>query len=96
MASCAREVWKSRKQGRRGNQQPGMDLQERIAKWTRILLPKLPNTTLSIVFCRVSNGNNNLISPIVLQTFYTNVRARQYLMDFIEQDGGIIEPFMIT
>jgi len=56
---CASEVWEARKKGRGGNKPPVTDLGERAGTKVRGNLPVLPNTTIMVVICRVSNGNND-------------------------------------
>ena len=93
---CASEIREARKKGRRGNKRPATDLGERASKKARSNLPELPNTTFMVVICRVSNGNDIVLSPNQLHAAYTDVRHWDELIDFINKNGRPTEPYILT
>jgi hypothetical protein len=42
------------------------------------------------------NGNNFIIAPNQLQAAYTDLRHREELIDFINKDKGLQEPYIMT
>ena len=93
---CAREIREVRKKRRRGNKRPATDLGECTSNKARSNLPELPNTTFMVVICRVSNGNDIVLSPNQLQAAYTDVRHWDELIDFIIKNGRPTEPYILT
>jgi len=75
---------------------PATDLGERRSKKVISNLPALPNTMLMVVICRVSNGNDIVLSPNQLQAAYTDVRHWEELIDFINNNEGWSEPYILT
>jgi len=49
-----------------------------------------------VVICRVSNGNDFVLSPNQLQAAYTDVRHWDELIDFINKNGRPSEPYILT
>jgi len=49
-----------------------------------------------VVICRVSNGNDMVLSPNQLQAAYTDVRRWDTLIDFINRNGRPTEPYILT
>ena len=49
-----------------------------------------------VVICRVSNGNNIILSPKHLQAAYTDVRHWEELIDFINKRGRPKKPFILS
>jgi len=96
LKKCASEIWEARKKGRRGNKRPATDLGERASKKARSKLPELANTTFMFVICRVSNGKDIVLSPNQLQATYTDVRHWEELIDFINKNGRLKEPYTLT
>ena len=72
------------------------DLGEHAGKKVRRNLPELPNTTFMLVIRQVQNGNNDETSSMQLQASYTDVRHWEELIDFIEQNCGLKEPYCLT
>jgi len=93
---CASKIQGARKKGRRGNKRPATDLGERASKTARSNLPELPNTTFMVVICRVSNGNDIVLSPNQLQATYTDAMHWHELIDFINKNGRPTEPYILT
>jgi len=93
---CAIEAQEVRKKGRQGNKRPATDLGERLGKQVKGNLPELSNTTFFIVINRVPNDNNDQTSSNQLQASYTDVRHREELIDFIEQNCSPKEPYCLT
>ena len=49
-----------------------------------------------VVIRREPNGNKDLKSSMQLQALYTDVRHGEELIDFIEHDCGLKEPYCLT
>jgi len=49
-----------------------------------------------VVICRVSNGNDIVLSPNQLQSAYTDVRHWDELIGFINKNGRPTEPYIPT
>jgi len=49
-----------------------------------------------VVICRVSNGNDIVLSPNQLQAAYTDVRHWDELIDIININGRPTEPYILT
>ena len=62
---------------------------------TRGNLPELPNTMFMVVICCMSNSNNVVQSHKHLQALYTNVRYLEELVDFMNENGGLKEPYIL-
>ena len=85
-----------RKKGRGGNKRPTTDLGECPVKKMRGNLLEWPNTTFMVVIRRVPNGNNDQTSSIQLQASYTDVRHWEELIDFIEKNCSLKQPYCLT
>jgi len=59
-------------------------------------LPELLNSTFMVVIRRVPNGNNVQSSSNQPQTSYADVRHWEELIDFIEQNSSLKEPYCLT
>jgi len=94
LKKCATEIREVRKKGRRGNKQPATDLKESVGKKVRSNLPELPNTTFTVIIHWLSNCKDMVLSPKQLQASYTDVRHWEELVDFIDKNGGPIEPYI--
>jgi hypothetical protein len=73
-----------------------MDLGEWAGKKARCNRPELRNTTFVVAIRQVLNGNNDQTSSMQLQASYTNVRHREELIHFIEQNCSPKEPYCLT
>jgi len=93
---CASEIRKARKKGCRGNKRPATDLGERVGKMVRSNLPEMPNTTFTVMIHWVSNGKDMVLAPKQLQALYTDVRHWEELVDFIDKNSGLKEPYILT
>ena len=96
MNKCASEIRKARKKGCRGNKRPATDLGERVGKMVRSNLPEMPNTTFTVMIHWVSNGKDMVLAPKQLQALYTDVRHWEELVDFIDKNSGLKEPYILT
>jgi len=92
----ATEVQEAREQGRQGTKQLVTDLGECTGKKAKANIPDLRNTTFMVVIRRVPNGNNNQTSSNQLQVLYTDVRLWEELIDFIEKNCFLKEPYCLT
>ena len=96
LKKCAGEVCEVRKKGRRGNKQLVMHLGEHAGNTARCNIPEMPNTTFRIVMLRVPICNNDQISSNPLQPSYTDVRDWEELIDFMEKNCYLQEPYCLT
>jgi len=96
LKKCASEIREARKKGGQGNMRPATYLGERANKKARSNLPELPNTMFMVVISWVSNGKDMVLAPKQLQASYTDVRHCEELIDFIDQKGGLKEPYIMT
>jgi len=96
LMKCASQIWEARKKGRQGNKRLGMDLGKRACTKVRSNLPELPNTTFMVVICCVSNGKDTILASKQLQASYTDVRHWEEMIDFIDKNEGLKEPYIIT
>jgi hypothetical protein len=72
------------------------DLGESARNQARNNLPELPNTTIMVFICRVSNGKDIVLSPNQLHVAYTHVRHWEELSEFINKNGRLKEPYTQT
>jgi len=49
-----------------------------------------------VVIRWVSNGKDMVLAPKQLQAFYTDVRHWEELIDFIDKNGGLKKPYIMT
>ena len=49
-----------------------------------------------VVICRMLNGNNIILSPNQPQAAYNDVRHWDKLIDFINKNGRLTEPYILT
>jgi len=96
LEKCWSKIREARKKGRWGNKWPATNLRERTRKKVRSNLLELPNTTFMVLICRVSNGNNIILSPNQLQAMYTDVRHWEELINFINKNRCPTEPYILT
>jgi hypothetical protein len=96
LQKCACEIWEARKKPMRGNKGPETDLGERASNMARSNLPERPNTTFMVVICQVLNGQDIVLSTNQLQAAYPNVRHQEELIDFININGRMKEPYTVT
>jgi len=54
------------------------------------------NTTYMVVIHQVPNGNNNPTSSMQFHGLYSDVRHWEELIDFIEKNCGLKEPYCLT
>jgi hypothetical protein len=93
---CASEVREVTKKERRSKTRLVTNLGQLAGIHARGTVPKLPNTTFIVVICRVPNSNNNQTSSIQFQALYTDVRHWEELVDFIEKNCSLKEPYYLT
>ena len=96
MRTCASEIWEARKKGRPGNKRPAMNLGERAGNKARGNARELPNSTFMIVIPREPNCTNDQTPSMQLQASYSDVRHREALIDFIEQNCSPQEPYCLN
>jgi len=58
-------------------------------------LPELPNPTCIVVICWVLNGNDYMMSRKLVEALDTDVMYCKELMNFINRNGGLIEPSIV-
>jgi len=95
LKKCGSEIREAKKNGRRGNEQPATELGECAGKKARSNLPELPNTTFTVMFHWVSNGQDMVLAPKQLQASYADVRHWEELVDFIDKNGGPKDPYIL-
>ena len=95
LKKCVCKIREARKKGRQRNKRPATDLGERVGTQVRSNLPEVPNTTFTVMICWVSNGKDMVLAPKQLQASYTDVRHWEELGDFIDQNGGPKEPYIL-
>jgi hypothetical protein len=93
---CANEFRVERKNGRRGNKRHMTDLGQYSSKRPSSILPELQNTRFTIVIHWVSHGKHIVLASNQLQALYTDTRHCEELIDFIDTNGGLKEPYNIT
>jgi len=62
----------------------------------RSTLPEMPNTMFTCRIRWVSNGKDMVLAHNQLQASYTEVRHWAHLIDFIDNNGGPKEPYILT
>jgi len=95
LKKCAREIREARKKGRLGKKPPVKDLGERSSKKARSKIPESPNTKFTVMIHWVSNGKDKVLASKQLQASYTDVRHCEELVDFIDTNGGLKEPYIL-
>jgi hypothetical protein len=90
------EVWEVRKKRSQGNLPPVTELRQRLGKTLTGNLPESPKTTFLVLICQVLNGNNDKTISIQLETSCPDVRNREELIAFIENNCGPKEPYCVT
>jgi hypothetical protein len=95
LKKCASEIRKARQKARQGNMRPATDLGEHTGNKARSNLLELPNTTFTVMIHWVSNGKDMILGPKQLQPLYTDVGHWEELLDFIDKNGSLKEPYIL-
>jgi len=93
---CASDVWEVRKRRMEGNKWEVTHWRARMGTTARGNLPEVPYTTFMVVIYPVRNGNNDQISSIQLHASYRDVRRWDELINFIEEDCHLKQPYCLT
>jgi len=96
LKKCASEIAQARNNGRRGNKRPATDFGECAGDKEGSNLPELPITMCTVMIHWVSNGKDMVPAPKQLQASYTDVRRWEELVDFIHNNGGPKELYILT
>jgi len=96
LKKCSSDIREERKKVRRGSKSPGIDLGMRASKQATSTLPELPNSAFMDAFGSVSNRKDMVLTPKWLQASYTDLRHWEELIDFIDENRGPKEPYIMT
>jgi len=96
LKKCASKIWEVRIKGRPCNKRPATDLGECVGNNAKSNLPELPNITFMVIIHWVLNGNDLVLVPKQLQASYPDVRRWEELVDFINKNSGLKEPYILT
>jgi hypothetical protein len=94
--NCVSEVPEAGKKRRRGHMQLATDFGERKGKKVRVNVPEFSNSTFMVVIRRVLNRNNDPTSSMQFQASYTDVRQWEELLDLIENNCSLKEPYYLS
>jgi len=95
LKQCANEIEMARKKGRRCNQPPASDLCDHASNMQEVISLICTIQTFTVVIRSESNSKDMGLAPKQLHASYSDVRHWEELIEFIDNNGGLKEPYII-